>query len=530
MIKVRRAFALAAVTFASSTSLLGSAPALAQPAPAPAPAAKPDEQLGPGEEAVKDKADPLVIALAPQPGGLTFAQVAREAVGTSTAVRLRQADIEEAAGQTDQTMVQFFPRLTLGASYTRLSAIDQPSLGGGGAVLGAANEGAVSVGPCPDNPAVQCVLDSAGLPVQAQSFGFEFPVILNQYAFTANLTIPISDYFLRSVQAYNAAQHNEKSLELATDAERLNVAAQAKLALLNWVLAKGSVVVEGEAVEAAKAQLADAKATFEVGNASMADVLRIEAQLAQAEYTLSQAKAAERVAESRLRTTVHAPPGRSFAIGIDVFRTPAMPKMGSEDELVREAVQARLELESTAEARKALEEADAATAAGYWPRLDAFAEGNLANPNPRIVPSREQFDFTWAIGAQLTWVVNDTFSTLGASRQSRARIARIDAQRDQLIDAIRVEVSEAHADITKAIPNIEAASRGVKAAEESLRVTKKLFAFGKATGTDLVDAQNALTLARLRRLVAQVNLNAAIIRLEHTVGRDRAVPQPGPTR
>ncbi|MBL9028749.1 MAG: TolC family protein [Myxococcales bacterium] len=529
MTKVPRALCLAAVTFATGAALLVAAPVSAQPAPAPAP--KPDEEkLGPGEDAVKDKEDPLLRALAPQPGGLTLAQVAREAVATSTAVRVRQADIEDAAGQTDQTLVQFFPRLTLGASYTRLSDIDQPSLGGGGAVVGTANEGPVTVGPCPDNPAVQCVLDSGGLPAQAASFGFEFPVILNQYAFTGSINVPISDYFLRSVQAYNAAQHNEKSLELALAAERLNVAAQAKLALLNWVLARGATVVQNEALEAVKAQLADAKATFEVGNASQADVLRIEAQLAQAEYSLSQAQAAERVALSRLRTTIHAPSKRQLTIGVDVINVPKIPAFGSEDELVQEAVQARLELESTAEARKALEEADSATAAGYWPRLDAFADGNLANPNPRIVPSREQFDFTWAVGARLTWSVNDTFATLGASRQARSRVARVDAQRDQLIDAIRVEVSEAHADISKAVPNIEAAARGVKAAEESLRVTKKLFAFGKATGTSLVDAQNAVTVARLQRLIAQVNLLGAIIRLEHATGRDRAIPAVGPTR
>ena len=524
MNKAPRRGTLAAATFTALTGL--STAALAQPAPAPAPAPGPDdEQLGPGEDALKDKPDPLRTALAPQPGGLTFAQVAREAVATSTSVRSRQADVEEGRGRTSQTLVEFFPRLTLTASYTRLSDIEQGSLGGGGAIVGAANEGPVTVGPCPDNPAIQCVLDSGGLPVQASAFDISFPTILNQFAFTANLTIPISDYFLRSVQAYNAAQHNEKSLELQVEAERLAAAAQAKLALLDWVLARGAVVVEGLAVESAKAQLTDAKATFEVGNASQADVLRIEAQLAQAEYTESQARANETVAEHRLRTLLHARSDRAFAIGVDVFKEPQIPKVGSVEELVQESVMARLELESTTEARKALEEADSATAAGYWPRLDAFADGTLANPNQRIVPSREQFDFTWAVGARLTWSVNDTFGTLGANRQSRARVAKLDAQRDAMVDAIRLEVAQAHADISKAVPNLEAALRGVKAAEESLRVTKKLFAFGKATGTALVDAENAVTTARLRRLVAQINVLAAVVRLDHATGRDRATPR-----
>ncbi len=518
---VPRAVLLGLMTLTASSGVLTTRPLAAQPAPQPAQPAKPDDELGPGEEGLKDKPDVLGRALAAQPGGLTVSMVAKEAVATSTSVKSRQADIEEAAGQTDTTMVQFFPRLTLSASYTRLSEVDEPQLGGGGAILGAANEGPVTVGPCPDNPAAQCVLDAGGVPVGAQAFGFSFPSLLNQIAFTANLTVPISDYFLRSVQAYNAAESNEKSLELRAEAERLQVAADAKLALLNWILARGATVIAQLGVEQSKAQLADAKATFEVGNASQADVFRIEAQLAQSEFQESEARALESVSEQRLRTAIHAKSGRQIAIGIDVFKDPGAPRVGSIEELVSEAVQARLEMQATNELRKASEEAESATNAGYWPRLDAFADATLANPNQRIIPQREQFDFTWDVGLRLTWTVNDTFSTIGSSRSARARTLRIDAQREALVDALRLEVVQAHADLMKAQPNIEATTRGLKAAEETQRVTKKLFAFGKATGTALADAETAVQQARLRKLIAHVNVYAALVRLEHAVGRDR---------
>ncbi|NUO51158.1 MAG: TolC family protein [Polyangiaceae bacterium] len=522
MRKVPRAVLFALASFTASGALLSARPIAAQPAqPQPAKPAKPEDELGPGEQAVKAKPDRLGTELAAQPGGLTFATVAREAVLTSTAVKSREADIDDAAGQKTQTMVNFFPVLTLSASYTRLSPVDEPSLGGGGSILGAANAGPVSVGPCPDNPAAQCVLDAGGLPVAAQPFDFSFPQFLNQYAFNANLTVPISDYFLRSVQAYNAAEHNEKSLEAQAEAERLSAGADAKLALLNWIGARGARVVAELGIEQSKAQLADAKATFEVGNASQADVFRIEAQLAQSEFNESEARALENVAEHRLRVLMHAKPSRQFAIGVDIFKDPGAPKVGNIEELVSEAVQARLELKATSELRMASEEIESTTNAGYWPRLDAFADATLANPNQRIIPSRDKFDFTWDVGLRLTWTVNETFATLGASKSARARTARIDAQQEALVDAIRLEVVQAHADLMKAQPNVAAAARGLQAAEETLRVTEKLFAFGKATGTALADAQTALQSARLRKLVAHVNQYGALIRLEHAVGRDR---------
>jgi outer membrane protein TolC len=153
--------------------------------------------------------------------------------------------------------------------------------------------------------------------------------------------------------------------------------------------------------------------------------------------------------------------------------------------------------------------------------VDAFADINISNPNQRIFPAREQFDTTWDAGVRLSWVINDTFSTIGASAQAEARTAQVEASLVQLTDAIRLEVIQAHAEIAKAAASIEAANRGVIAAEETVRVSKRIFALGTLTGTGLADQENALTGARLRKLSALAGLQAAIIRLEHATGRDQ---------
>jgi len=504
-------------------ALLTTLPAFSQPAAQPAQPVdaidkEKEQELGPGKDAIKDKPDALALALSAQPGGLTFEIVGREAVTTSFSVRSKEVELEGAQGAVAQTMVSFFPRLQLNASYTRLSDVDSGSLGGG-AIVGAANEGALGVAPCPDGSGGQCVVDSAGLPVQAAAFSF--PSLLNQISFSANLTIPISDYFLRAVQAYNGAEHNESSLKAAVEAQRLTVAADAKIVLLNWILAKGQVVVTEQSVEQAKAQLADAKSLRRAEKGSDADVMRIEALVAQAEFTQAEAKAQEIVAEQRLRTTLHTTPTRKLAIGVDVFADPAEPALPPADDLFAEAVRNRLEILSAEEQKRALQEVESTTAAGYWPRLDGFADAVVQNPNLRIFPQQERFDFTWDVGVRLTWVVNDTFSTIGSTAQARSRTAQVDSQKQQLIDSVRVEVTQARADVAKAAPSIEAAKRGVVAAEEALRINRLLFAVGNGTATALADAENAVTTARLRKLSAHVGLYAALVRLEHATGRDR---------
>jgi outer membrane protein TolC len=351
--------------------------------------------------------------------------------------------------------------------------------------------------------------------------GFTFPVILDQVSLVANVSIPISDYFLRAVQAYAGAQANERALAAQAEAQRLQSAAEAKVALLGWVLARGQSVVTEESLAQSNNQLRDARATFEVGRASQADVMRIEALVAQAEYSVAEARAAESLAESRLRTILHLPAERPLSNGVDVLSPTPPPQLPALEALVREAHQHRLELVGLDESRRASEEVESATRASYFPRLDAFGDVIVANPNQRIIPNREQFDATWDVGLRLSWTVNETFSTLGAAAQSRARTAQIDAQRQAVTDALRLEVTQAYAELVKAQPSIEAAERGIRAAEEALRVTRKLFAFGSATGTAVADAETALTSARLRGLSARVGLLAAWIRLEHAVGRDR---------
>lgn len=512
-------------------------PAQPQPPPNGQPAAQPGQpagqptptdpkgtpvpgELGPGDSD-KPSTDPLADALAPQPGGLTPDAVANAAASTSPQVRAKQAELSGAEGQSEQAMVQFFPRLTLGASYTRLSEVEQGSFGGGGAIVGAANPGAVTVGPCPQNPAAQCVLDSGGLPVQAQTFSISFPVILDNISFTAGLVIPISDYFLRSVQSLHAAEHNEEALKLQVEAQELQAAADSKIVFLQWIQAKGQTVVATMAVEDAGKQVADAKVGITVQTASNADLMRVEARLAQAQYQLAEAKSVEMTAEQRLRIVMHLPDGQPIAIGIDVFTAPPPPTLESLDALIAEGIQNRLEIRALEEQRASLDDVSSATTASYLPRLDAFADATLARPNQRITPATEEFNFTWDLGLRLTWTVNDTFSTIGSKKQANSRTAQVNAQKDVLIDAVRVEVTAAYADLAKAQPSIEAADKGVIAAEETLRVTKKLFAFGKATGTQVVDAETEVTSARLRRLAAHVNLIAAQIRLDHATGRDK---------
>lgn len=463
------------------------APAPAAPAPAaPAPAA------APGVAMPAAAADPIALALAPRPGGLTPEEVAKVVSRTKHSVRAKQEDLKAASARVDQAFVNFFPRLAVSATYTRLSNLTLSPI----------------TFAIPGLPPVQ--LDPNTL----------FPVFVNNGALVASLNVPITDYVLRLSQNYAAASHNEKSARHAAEAEALQAGADAKIAYFNWVRARGAIVVAQEAIDQSKAHLEDAKKSFAVGLASRADVLRIDAQVAAAQQAHAEATAFASIAEEQLRVLLGTPADQKLEIGADVMNEQPVRPTETLAAFQEQALARRLEVRSLDEALSSLKQVESLTKAGYFPRIDAFADATYANPNQRVVPAAQIWKGTWDAGVRLSWTLNDTFTTIGAAAEAKARTASLSEQRGALQDGLRVEVASAYADAFKSPATIEAADRGMIAAEESLRVRRELFRNGKATSTELIDAEGELTQARLRRLDAHVGLLVARARLDHATGRD----------
>jgi outer membrane protein TolC len=445
--------------------------------------------------------DPIAIALAPRPGGLTPEDVAKVVSRTKHSVRAKQEDLKAAAARVDQAFVGFFPKVSVSASYEYLSPV------------GLNFASALALKPNTP-PAVMMAFQ--------QEFMYVAPINIpvNNWALTASLAVPVSDYVLRLAQSYSSASHSAESARYAADAEALQAGADAKIAYFNWVRARGAIVVSQEAVAQSKAHLEDAKKSFNVGLASRADVLRIDAQVAAAQQAVAESIAFAAVAEEQLRVLLGVPATQPLEIGSDVMNEPPTVPAETLQVLEEQAVTRRLEIRSVDESVASLRKAESVAQAGYAPRLDAFADATYANPNQRIFPAAPVWNGTWDAGVRLSWTLNDTFTTLGAAHEAKAHTASALEQRGTLTDSLRVEVASAYADVVKAPPTIEAADRGMVSAEESLRVRRELFRNGKATSSELVDAEAEMTQARLRRLDAHVGLLVARARLDHAVGRD----------
>jgi outer membrane protein TolC len=428
--------------------------------------------------------DALREALRPEPGGLSLDEVGKQASATDPGARVSDAEARAASARVDQAIAAYFPTARLVASYTRLSDVDNT----------------FDVG-IPGAPAV------------------EFPVILDNWALIASLEIPLSDYFTRVTQAYAAAESDVDAKTLDADAKRRQAAVNAKVAYLSWIRARGRRVVAKLAVEQSRRHLEDARVTLRAGLISPADLQRLEAQLAQIEHLARSAGAFEGLAGQQLQTALHEGGKRPLRIGVDVLEPPPLPPERDLPKLQEEALRNRTELKALARAEATLESAEDIARAGHYPRLTAFGDLTYANPNPRIFPQREEWNMTWQVGLRATWVINETFSTFGATAERRAQVLAVREQRQALEDGIRMAVASAYYDARTANSAVEAAKQRERAAAASLKARRMLFRGGKATATDIVDAETELTQARLQRVDAHVDAIAAKVRLEHAIGK-----------
>ncbi len=489
--------------------------AQAQPAP-PEPEADPEaEPLGrpeaqalpPEEQSLKTIAERLQKILG-RGGGLTSDQVGRRAAATSFDVKAKLQEVRAAEADVDRAVMAFVPRLTLTGRYTRLSRVDDSSVGPDqGSLVG------TTAPPGPLPPGAPLI----GIPASA----FSFPQVLDQWLLNANLTVPISDYVLSTSKAHTAAKTSRRAAELGVQATRLQAAANAKVAYYDWVRARLAQVVANESASQAKAQLDAVKLSQTAGRASDADVLRAEAGLANARLLETRAKSLVRVSEARIRVAMHDQRTPRFEIGEHVLTLRrGDDERGSVESLVREAIRKRLELRALQQTSVSLEKQSSVVRSTQLPRLEAFGNFNYANPNARVFPQEKKWRSTWDIGVQVIWTPNDLGIAPAQARGIDAQREQVRFQKKSLEDAVRLEVTQARSALTEARASVEATKRGLVAAEASYKARSKLYRFGRATSLEVFDAEVALLRARLSWIDAYVALRVARVQLDHAVGRD----------
>lgn len=250
--------------------------------------------------------------------------------------------------------------------------------------------------------------------------------------------------------------------------------------------ARAFVEVCREAVKSLDESLRISREKYNAGSALKTDVLNLEVRLAEAQEHLIHAGNQFRIAVAALNTVIGGDwVSEEGPAACDV----AVPEAAQAPEkcLARpERAAARLGMD-------AMREMERAARADYLPVLNAFGSMDWDGEGFRGM------ERSYMAGVSLEWEIFTGFRRKHAVAAAHAQTLEAAARVREVENGLRLDVVQADAGVEDARVRFGVAVRGMKSADEALRITRERYARGDADISELLNAESALIAARTRR-------------------------------
>jgi len=303
--------------------------------------------------------------------------------------------------------------------------------------------------------------------------------------------------------ARKGATANAESIKQDARAVRNTLGFEVARAYHTIMKARGFVRATEAAVASYENNVAIARKRHEAGTMLKSDVLAVEVRLAQAREDLVRARNGLALATRALRSLIGVD-DESFEVAEDA------PSVEVPSEL---DFSGRPELASLEQKRRAAEVAVQGAKSGYLPKVGVF--GSLDYDHGWRFNGDGG---SWTAGAMLEWNLWDGKATRARVNEARANLEMIDEHDRKLRLGLDLEVEQARLGLKEADERLEVTSTVIAQAEESVQLTRARFEQGLALATQLIDAETALTAARVRRAEAEADRNIAIAALRKALG------------
>ena len=363
---------------------------------------------------------------------------------------------------------------------------------------------------------------------QFQHYGGPFSVALSIPGFPVTPSLPERDQntntfvvaarqpvlgLLRLSQDYAAAGRAEEAVDAQVAAAERALVEQVQTNYLRLFEARAARSVAQTSQRQLEEQLVVANARVKAGVLTSADVLRVDVARANMQQQELQARVQESAAKTLLSALLDLPADAQvdFAepVALEEAGARAAPSLAQAS---REAQERRPELTQATRQAESSEAQARSRLFSLLPEVDAEAayvrvDGQaLAERESAYIGLRASWPF-WLWGAH--WYAHRA----AAHQAESARLSVDDARRQ-----VRVEVSGRVDQLEAATAAIDVAKKALESAEEAFRVTTELVKAGSGTTTDLLDAQSALTQAKLNLVRSRYQQALARVQLDRATG------------
>ena len=414
----------------------------------------------------------------------TLDQTIRFALTNNPNAKIAQHRIAAAKAGLDQANAAFSPQLQFQSSYTRS-----------------------------DNPV------------------FVFGSILNQRSYSDNLNfndVPDNDNINarglltmplyaggKNVAVRDAAKANDRAARLDATAVRNSLVFEVARAFFTVLKTREFIQATEAGVRDFETNVALAERRFNVGTLLKSDVLDVEVRLAQAREEAVHARNANTLAMRALRNLLGIEEGE-FEVKNSPIGTENLPSDAAD-------FHERPELAASAQKVAAAEADVRRSTSGYKPRVSAF--GSLDYDYGTITDGDGK---SYTAGAMLQWDIWDGLNAHAKRQEAKANLETAREQERQLRLALDLELEQARLALREAAERLAVTEKTVAQATESVELTRARFEQGVALATQLIDAETALTAARVRRAEALADKYISIAAVRKAVGLSQFSAQDSP--
>ena len=306
----------------------------------------------------------------------------------------------------------------------------------------------------------------------------------------------------------------------ALDTATLNIDRAKNIVALDFIIAyfdlleteKMELVGEKE-VERLISHLTMARSLYKEGVITRNDLLQAEVRLSDAQQRLLTTTNLRAVNASRINNILSLP----LKNPVRVTDVAGEPRYEADlDKAWGIAEKQRIELKTIDRELKINELEKAAKKSEYFPKI--FAEGGYNYTENRYL----LHDDNWTLVLGMNLNIFNGGST-------KAEVAKIDYQREQLleqrqklVDDIKLDVEKSWLDMKNAGERINVTRDAIKQGEENLKINKERYREGVGTSTDVLDAITLLTIAETNYCRAGYELKRAQGAFMYAIGIDLA--------
>ncbi|HVY56099.1 MAG TPA: TolC family protein [Thermodesulfobacteriota bacterium] len=297
-----------------------------------------------------------------------------------------------------------------------------------------------------------------------------------------------------------------------------NVLQAVAVSFYDYIGSKALVIADEASLKDAETSLDAAKLRLEAGVGTLPDVLQAQAQLAQVQLDLVDAKGNVEIDRGLLATAVGWPANTEFDVDGNISDLPVKAVSDNVNNLIALAMKNRPDLaavQATVRQREALLwEAKSK----FFPEIAATAQ--VLRWWVRPEGDSSEFFTDYLVGLQIQMPIFQGFQILNSVRKAKAQLESARSALELQEQIVINQVWNSYYNFTTAVESLQAADSLVASAQESYNASLARFKSGVGDIVELLNAQATLAQARSEQVQSKTAIFTSYANLINAIGTD----------